>query len=116
MYIIIHVEKKSRGAVQLLVEEKLSFSIREYLKEPLSVKEVLSISQKLGLSPGEFIRKNEVEFKENNLKEHISNDLEMAKAISKYPKIMERPIVIVKDKALICRPPEKVLTLLKQEE
>ena len=99
--------------MQLLKEKNVAFTIREYLKNALSETEVLKISKKLGLTPGEFVRKNEVEFKENKLEEFISNDIKMAKAISRYPKIMERPIVVNRNKALVCRPPEKVLTLLK---
>lgn len=99
--------------MQLLKDRGVTFTIREYLKKALSKTEVLKISKKLGLAPGEFVRKHEVEFKENKLEKIISNDHEMAKAISRYPKIMERPIVVNQNKALVCRPPEKVLTLLK---
>ena len=102
--------------MQLLKERDVAFTIREYLKKALSKTEVLKISKKLGLAPGEFVRKQEVEFKENELEKIISNDLEMAKAISRYPKIMERPIVVNQNKALVCRPPEKVLTLLNKKE
>lgn len=99
--------------MQLLKENGVSFTIIEYLKTPLSESEVLKIAKKLGLTPGEFVRKNEAEFKENKLEKLISNDIEMAKAISRHPKIMERPIVVTQNKALVCRPPEKVLNLLK---
>lgn len=102
--------------MQLLRETGVNFTIREYLKNPLSITEVLNISEELGLAPGQFVRKNEEEFKENKLEEFISNDQKMAKAISRYPKILERPIVVVQNKALVCRPPEKVLTLLKKKE
>ena len=99
--------------MQLLKDRGVTFTIREYLKKAPSNTEVLKISKKLGLVPGEFVRKHELEFKENELEKIISNDLEMAKAISRYPKIMERPIVVNQNKAIVCRPPEKLLTLLK---
>ena len=99
--------------MQLLKDRDVAFTIREYLKKAPSNTEVLKIFKKLGLAPGEFVRKHELEFKENELEKIISNDLEMAKAISRYPKIMERPIVVNQNKAIVCRPPEKLLTLLK---
>ena len=104
--------KKSRGAVQLLEESNREYEVQEYLKNPLSEKQVLDLSYKLGLSPGLFVRKNEADFKFNKLENLISDDLKMAKAISKYPKIMERPIAVLGSKAVIGRPPEKILDLL----
>jgi len=73
----------------------------------------LSLSEKLGIAPSEFVRKNEAEFKDNNLVEILNDNEAMAEAIEKYPKIMERPIAVMGNRAVIGRPPENVLTLLK---
>ena len=62
---------KSRGAVSLLKEYNLDISIVEYLKTPLTPSEIISLSKKLGKAPGEFVRKNEADFKNNNLEKHI---------------------------------------------
>jgi arsenate reductase len=62
------------------------------------------------------VRKNEADFKLNKLENIISDDLKMAKAISEYPKIMERPIAVLGSKAVIGRPPEKILALLTNRD
>ena len=98
--------------MSLLKEHNLDFSIVEYLKTPLTPSEIISLSEKLGKSPGEFVRKNEADFKNNNLAKQLDDDQKMAEAIAEFPKIMERPIAVKGDKAVIGRPPEKVLSLL----
>ena len=98
--------------MSLLKEHNLDFSIVEYLKTPLTPSEIISLSKKLGKAPGEFVRKNETDFKNNNLGNQLDDDHKMAEAIAKFPKIMERPIAVKEDKAVIGRPPENVLSLL----
>lgn len=98
--------------MSLLKEHNLDFSIVEYLKTPLTPSEIISLSKKLGKAPGEFVRKNETDFKNNNLGNQLDDDHKMAEAIAKFPKIMERPIAVKGDKAVIGRPPENVLSLL----
>jgi arsenate reductase len=98
--------------VQLLKQARVSFIIKDYLKTSLTENEVLKISKKLGLAPRKFIRKSAIQLKKKSLENMLYDDNKIAKEISKHPQILERPIVIVEDKALVCRPPEKVLTLL----
>ena len=98
--------------MSLLKEHNLDFSIVEYLKTPLTPSEIISLSKKLGKSPGEFVRKNETDFKNNNLEKQLNDDGKMAEAMAKFPKIMERPIAVKGDRAAIGRPPENVLSLL----
>ena len=115
-YILYHNPRwgKSRGAVSLLNENKINYILVEYLKNPLDVEGVLLLSKKLGLDPGEFVRKNEKDFKENNLDAIIHDNNKMAISISKFPKIMERPILVKGEKAVIGRPPENILKLVKE--
>ena len=115
-YILYHNPRwgKSRGAVLLLNEYKINYTLVEYLKNPLDVEGVLLLSKKLGLNPREFVRKNEKDFKENNLDTIIHDHNKMAVAISKFPKIMERPILVKGEKAIIGRPPENILRLVKE--
>ena len=115
-YILYHNPRwgKSRGAVSLLNENKINYTLVEYLKNPLDVEGVLLLSKKLGLDPGEFVRKNEKDFKENNLDAIIHDHNKMAVSISKFPKIMERPILVKGEKAVIGRPPENILKLVKK--
>ena len=103
---------KSRGAVSLLKESGVEFTKVEYLKNPLSRDEILSLSNKLGMAPSGIVRKNEASYKENNFGEILDDDEAMAVAIEKFPKIMERPIAVKGAKAVIGRPPENVLTLV----
>jgi len=98
--------------VSLLEQNGVEFTKVEYLKNPLSRDEILSLSNKLGIAPSGFVRKNEASYKENNFREILNDDEAMAEAMEKFPKMMERPIAIKGAKAVIGRPPENVLTLL----
>ena len=98
--------------MSLLEENGADFTTVEYLKAPLNKDGILSLSKKLGLPPSGFVRKNESDFKENNFSEILNKDEALAEAMEKFPKIMERPIAVQGEKAVIGRPPENVLTLL----
>ena len=98
----------------LLNKRKVNYTLIEYLKNPLSVDDVLLLSKKLGLDPGRFVRKNEKDFKENNLIKFIYDNNKTADCISKFPKIMERPILVKGDKAVIGRSHENIFKLVKK--
>ena len=104
---------KSRQTLQILRDKGIEPSIVEYLKTPLQKDELKKISTSLGFRPKEFVRKNESDFKERNLVNHLEDDDKMIEAMAAYPKIIERPIVVLKDKAVIGRPPDNVLKLIK---
>ena len=104
---------KSRQTLQILRDRGVEPSIVEYLKTPLQKDELKKISTSLGFRPKEFVRKNESDFKERNLVNHLEDDDKMIEAMAAYPKIIERPIVVLKDKAVIGRPPDNVLKLIK---
>tara|TARA_B100000965_G_scaffold273744_1_gene231753 strand:- start:414 stop:761 length:348 start_codon:yes stop_codon:yes gene_type:complete len=101
---------KSRQTLKLLKSKVKNFEIIEYLKTPLQVNEIKLILSKLDSKAIEIIRKQEPVWKNNYLNKDISEE-EIIDIISKHPKLMERPIVTNKKKAIICRPPERVLTL-----
>jgi len=82
------------------------------LKAVPSGSDFQSLAQKLGKRPSEFVRKGEVDFKDNGIADILNNDEKMFKAMNQFPKIMERPIVVKGAKAAIGRPPENVLGLL----
>ena len=96
----------------LLNDNNIDFNIVEYLKTPLSTDEILVLAKKLGKRPKDFIRTSEKDFKDNKIKSLINNDRALAKAMEGLPKIMERPILVVGENAVIGRPPENILTLL----
>ena len=99
--------------MQLLKSKGVDFSIVEYQKKIITEDEILEISRKLGLRPKDFVRKLERDFKENNLIECLEDDHRMTQVMVKYPKIIERPIFIVGEKAVIARPPEKIFEILR---
>ena len=66
----------------------------------------------LGIEPRELLRTGEVEYKKLNLKEKTLDDSEIIKLMSENPKLIERPIVVASNQAIIGRPPENVLNLI----
>ena len=102
--------RKSREALSILEEHTDDIEIVEYLKEPPSEVELKSIIGRLGIGAIELIRKGEDDFKINFKGQDLSEG-EWIKAMVKYPKLMERPIILKGDRAIIGRPPENVKLL-----
>ena len=113
-FIIYHNPRcsKSRQTLQLLREAGIEPIIVEYLKRPLRKEELKKISHLLGLRPKDFVRKIENDFKDNHLSESLEDDDKILEAMSLFPKIIERPIVVSGAEALIGRPPENILKLI----
>jgi arsenate reductase len=113
-FIIYHNPRcsKSRQTLEILNEKDIDTEIVLYLENPPSAKEVASILQKLGLSSRDIIRKGEEEYKLLNIKDQSLTENELIALMSENPKLIERPIVVKDDKAIIGRPPENVLSLL----
>lgn len=103
---------KSRQTLAIIEENGLSPDIVLYLDNPLDKATLKTILKKLNLGPRDIIRKGEAEYKELGLAEPDLSDEQLIDAIAKTPKLLERPIVVKGDKAVIGRPPENVLTLL----
>ncbi len=102
--------KKSREGVQFLEEQGKDFKIIKYLENPLSFDELESILQKLNINPEKLVRKNEKIWKEN-FKGKTLSDNEIIHVMVKNPKLIERPIIVYKNKAVIGRPAEQILNL-----
>lgn len=103
---------KSRQTLALIEEKGVTPEIVLYLDKPLSEAEITELLQKLGMSARDIIRKGEDAYKENNLSDNSLSEEALIKAIATYPKLLERPIVVKGDKAIMGRPPENVLALL----
>lgn len=105
---------KSRETVKLLEENRIDFSTRLYLQEIPSQAEIKQLLKLLGFATArELMRTKESIYKELNLKEENNEDQLIAAMIAN-PKLIERPIVVVDDKAAkIGRPPESVLALFE---
>ena len=114
MYTIYHNPRCSKSRTTLdLLKGKVSESdikIVEYLKDSPTESEIKEILTKLNISAIDLIRVKESDFAE--FKNKTLSEDEYIKLMVKYPKLIERPIVIHGDKAIIGRPPEKVLTLV----
>lgn len=98
--------------VALLDEKKVKYRKIEYLKTGFTKGVVLALSKKLNKKPIDFVRKNDVDFKNSVQSMAADSDQAIIKLIIKYPKIIERPIVVKGDMAIIGRPVDNVLKLL----
>ncbi len=102
---------KSRQTLNLIKDKGVEVEIIEYLKVIPSEKELRSIIKLLGIKPEKLLRKGEADYKEN-FKGKTLSDNEWISAMVQYPKLIERPIVVGGNKAILGRPPENVLDLL----
>lgn len=103
---------KSRGALELLEERGIQPEVIRYLETPPSAAELRALLGKLGIDARQLLRTGEDEYKELQLANPALSDDQLIEAMVRHPKLIERPIVIVGDKAVIGRPPEKVLEIL----
>jgi len=102
---------KSRECMQLLELQDKPFTTVKYLNEPLSKEELTEIINKLNISPIELVRQKETVWIEN----YKGKDLSDGKVIDimvQHPNLIERPIVINGDKAVIARPAERINEIL----
>jgi arsenate reductase (glutaredoxin) len=102
---------KSRDCLAFIQNSNQEFEIIKYLDTPLSYKELVIIIKKLQLKPIELIRTKETIWTEKYKGKKLS-DKEIIQAIVDHPILMERPIAVNGDKAVIARPFEKVNTIL----
>ena len=102
---------KSRAACALIAERGLVAEVVEYLKTPPSREELRALLAKLDMKPGDIVRKGEEVFKERYAGRTLSDD-EWLDALVAHPILIERPIVVCGDKAVLARPAEKILELL----
>ena len=104
---------KSRESVQILNDLAVEYEIIDYLNNPPSADELQSLANKMGLKAREFIRVKEAVFKELDLQPHLDDEQFMFQKMSENPKLIERPIVVKGDKAVLGRPPERIREFLK---
>jgi arsenate reductase len=102
---------KSRQALALLRENGVEPTIVEYLKSPPTVADVKSLIAALGIAPHELLRTKEAAYSERGLSQK-SSAAAVAAAIASDPLLLERPVVVAGNKAVLGRPPERVLELL----
>ncbi|GAB1309356.1 arsenate reductase (glutaredoxin) [Urechidicola sp. KH5] len=99
--------RKSREGVAYLEAKKIEFETVLYLTTPPTPSELTDIINKLGISPKNLVRKSEAIWKENFKGKELS-DSQIIEAMVINPKLIERPIIIIGDKAVIGRPAEAI--------
>ena len=102
---------KSRETLALINEAGKDVEIIEYLNNRPSKEDLVDVLQKLGLKAEQIIRKGEAVYKDNFKGKELS-EKKWIEAMIRYPKLIERPIVIQGDRAVLGRPPQNVLDLL----
>lgn len=103
---------KSRSACEILKDHNVEAEVIEYLKTPPTETEIGQILEKLGMKASEVVRKTEGLYKSNFAGKEYSES-EWTRILSENPILIERPIIVHGNKAVIGRPPEKVLELFK---
>ncbi|MDE0747915.1 MAG: arsenate reductase (glutaredoxin) [Porticoccaceae bacterium] len=103
---------KSRQTLDILHSASVELDIVLYLETPIDKPTLISLLAKLNMAPGEIIRRSESQFKENYLGDTDITDAQLIDAMLKYPKLIERPIVVSGDRAVIGRPPENVREIM----
>lgn len=104
---------KSRETLQLLRDRGVELPVVEYLQQPLTKVELREVCALLGIKPLQLVRAKEALFAELGLSpDNGYTDAQWLDVLAQHPKLMERPIVVRKNKAALGRPPENVLALL----
>lgn len=103
---------KSRGALELLEARGLAPTIVRYLETPPDAATLEQLLAKLGIGARQLLRTGEDEYKALELANSALSDAQLIKAMVEHPKLIERPILVAGNKAVIGRPPEKVLEIL----
>ncbi len=103
--------RKSRETLEILEQKNEDITIIKYLETPPNKEELSEIINLLGILPIDLVRRNETIWKENFKGKDMTDD-EIIKALADHPKLIERPIVIKNNKAIIGRPPQKVIDIL----
>ena len=103
---------KSREALELIRRQGIEPVIREYLKDPPDRETLIALLKMLGITPRALLRTKELPYKELNLNDKNLTDQRLIEAMVQHPILIERPILIHQDLAVIGRPPEQVLTIL----
>lgn len=114
VYTIYHNPRcsKSRQTLEILKEKGIEPNIVLYLQHPPEAATLKSLLDKLGLSARQLLRKGEAEYKDNKLADETLSEAALIAAMVANPKLIERPIVLRGERAVLGRPPENVLELI----
>ena len=103
---------KCRLTMDILNDKGIDTTVVEYLDTPPSSDDLIEVLELLGLEPRDLMRKHEAPYKDNDLDDPNLSREQLIQAMIDNPILIERPIVINGNKAIIGRPPEKILDIL----
>ncbi|NLB57571.1 MAG: arsenate reductase (glutaredoxin) [Gammaproteobacteria bacterium] len=113
-YVLYHNPRcsKSRGALELLQERGIEPQVVRYLDTPPDAATLRTLVRKLGIRPRELLRTGEEEYRSLGLADESVGDDAIIEAMAAHPRLIERPILVRGERAVIGRPPERGLELL----
>lgn len=103
---------KSRQTLALLEQHGIEPVVVLYLEQPPTKSQLKTLLKKLGLTARELVRKGEDEYRDLGLADTGLSDEKLLEAMAAHPKLIERPIVVCDERAVLGRPPENVVKLL----
>ena len=103
---------KSRKTLQIIEAAGHKPTVIKYLETPPSITELIHVLLLLNLKPRDLMRKNESDYKKHNMDDKTLSNHDLIELMHKYPQVIERPIVVSNNKAVIGRPPESVLDII----
>ncbi|MES0491340.1 MAG: arsenate reductase (glutaredoxin) [Leptospirales bacterium] len=104
--------RKSREALQIIRDRGIEPDVRYYLEEPPSTSELAEILRKMGKRPRDIFRKSEPLYKDLGLKNKDLPDDVLLEHLNKHPILIERPIVVKGQRAVLGRPPEDIKKII----
>ena len=106
---------KSRACLELITSMGITPRVKLYLDEIITNDELNNILHMLGIKPRELLRKSEEEYKTYNLDDNKLEDEEIIKIMIENPILIQRPLVIANNSAIVGRPPENIFKLLNKQ-
>lgn len=103
---------KSRKALEILENENIDLKVINYLNGELTKEMLLEILKLSSLTIRDIIRKDDETYKINNLDNNRLSQDELINYVVKFPKLLQRPIIVHNGTAIIARPPEKILEFI----
>lgn len=113
-YVLYHNPRcsKSRGALELLQEQGIEPEVVRYLDTPPDAATLRGLIGRIGITPRQLLRTGEQEYTDLGLADPTLDDEAIIAAMAAHPRLIERPILVRGDRAVIGRPPERVLDLI----
>ena len=97
-----------RKVSKILIDKGVDFDKVNYYIEPFSKSKLKSLLKKMNIKPEELLRKNELAYRELDIKNKKYSGEEILNLMINNPDLVQRPIVEMGDKAVLARPPEKI--------